>query len=269
MFGGVRKECPKCKDEVSYVGSGSNLYCSKCGWIRSSWFAPKGRAPLERGIKPIPPPDITDICPECDGRLGSNEECGHCLQFELDLSIEDVAFLNETDKALRQNPVPLMPRSDLPPTPEVIEISADKETIRLSRGESESSDEVKIVLGLPPTVVRGQTHATRGEKKFIINLPAPDWSPTGHSGEWKWEQNDKGEMCWRWFDDIYGCEMPAKRSWSATPMPDRKTSNWGYKWKQLSGWKRIPIYVIAWVAFWLAVVSLYELHFISIEFLNK
>jgi len=132
-----------------------------------------------------------------------------------------------------------------------------KETIHLSAGKSEQSDEVEIGL-LPPTVSRGQTHAAWGEKKVMINLPPPNWTPTGNSGQWEWEQNEKGEMRWRWDDDIYGYDMPIKRSLTATPMPDKKTSKWKHEWKSLSAWKKMPICMLVWLVFWGVVASLYD-----------
>ena len=42
---------------------------------------------------------------------------------------------------------------------------------------------------------------------MIENLPPPDWSPTGNSGEWYWGEEKicgKERGCWKWRDDVYG-----------------------------------------------------------------
>jgi hypothetical protein len=109
-----------------------------------------------------------------------------------------------------------------------------KETIHLSAGKSEQSDEVEIGL-LPPTVSRGQTHATWGEKKVMINLPPPYWTPTGNSGEWKWEQNVKGEMRWRWDDDVYGYDSPPAGCSLRNGMKHDKEAN-GSWWERSFKW---------------------------------
>jgi hypothetical protein len=42
---------------------------------------------------------------------------------------------------------------------------------------------------------------------MIENLPPPNWSPTGNSGCWRWdeigekEHNGTHRPCWRWDDD--------------------------------------------------------------------
>ena len=51
-------------------------------------------------------------------------------------------------------------------------------------------------------------------------LPAPYWTPTGNSGEWRWIKNDKNPNggAWDWFDDDQSIlESPkykkAKKNW--------------------------------------------------------
>tara|TARA_Y100001938_G_scaffold148347_1_gene231770 strand:+ start:708 stop:1055 length:348 start_codon:yes stop_codon:yes gene_type:complete len=100
----------------------------------------------------------------------------------------------------------------------------EKQTIILSGEKSNTDKDVKV--GLPPVVVQGQSPVTFGEKKMLLNLPPPWWTPTGNSGEWRWEENAKGEMRWRWFDDIYGYEKPPIRNLCATEMPRKKSSTW-------------------------------------------
>ena len=62
------------------------------------------------------------------------------------------------------------------------------------------------------------------------NLPPPNWSPTGNSGYWKWRENEKGDMCWQWFDDNTSTTSPPTRT---TPAP------WSNRiWKYLSTWRQ-------------------------------
>lgn len=47
---------------------------------------------------------------------------------------------------------------------------------------------------------------------MVENLPPPNWSPTGNSGEWYWGNEKAGKEkrgCWKWRDDVYG-EMKSK-----------------------------------------------------------
>ena len=41
------------------------------------------------------------------------------------------------------------------------------------------------------------------------SLPPPNWSPTGNSGEWRWEEEvnpntKQARGCWKFYDDTFG-----------------------------------------------------------------
>ena len=42
------------------------------------------------------------------------------------------------------------------------------------------------------------------------NLPPPHWSPTGNSGTWYWDENEKFS-CWMWVDDEQLSPPPTKK----------------------------------------------------------
>ena len=45
-----------------------------------------------------------------------------------------------------------------------------------------------------------------------LELPPPNWSPTGNSGAWRWDEKyvhkvrggEEPRGAWRWHDDVYG-----------------------------------------------------------------
>lgn len=64
-------------------------------------------------------------------------------------------------------------------------------------------------------------------------LPPPNWSPTGNSGYWIWDEEYKQKIkgnfsqgAWRWHDDVYGLMTTRKynklNSFSSTA-PSKKT----------------------------------------------
>ncbi len=45
---------------------------------------------------------------------------------------------------------------------------------------------------------------------YLIMLPPPNWSPTGNSGTWYWDEYNadpktgKARACWKFHDDVLG-----------------------------------------------------------------
>ena len=73
------------------------------------------------------------------------------------------------------------------------------------------------------------------------NLPPPNWSPSGNSGYWVWDEEHtelvgkerKIRPAWRWYDDVYGWEWKKGVDSVGSPRPEKEKESYIQKLKRL------------------------------------
>ena len=63
------------------------------------------------------------------------------------------------------------------------------------------------------------------------NLPPPNWSPSGNSGYWVWDEEHtelvgkerKIRPAWRWYDDVYGWEWKNGMDSAGSPRLEKES----------------------------------------------
>jgi hypothetical protein len=76
---------------------------------------------------------------------------------------------------------------------------------------------------------------------MMENLPPPNWSPTGNSGYWVWDEEHtelvgkerKIRPAWRWYDDVYGYEWNSSANRTIRGGSFPKKESWIQKLKRL------------------------------------
>ena len=69
-----------------------------------------------------------------------------------------------------------------------------------------------------------------------VEVPPPNWTPTGNSGEWQWFEDEKaGVAQWHWYDDVYGYDSPLAGCSLGNGMKHGKKTNDSW-WKRSFKW---------------------------------